>query len=74
MGDLAELALTAVILVVGFLCAPLVIDRIPILAAQVWWVKTALCFVFAGALFVGVIFAWAAVLKLNKAMRKRPRG
>lgn len=73
MRDSRELALSAAILVVAFLAAPLVIDRIQMLAAHPRWLKIALCFVFSGVAFVVVVLAWWVVLKLKAKIPRRGR-
>jgi len=63
MGDKRELLLTVALLVVGFLCAPVIIDYVPFLAARGTITKTVLCFAISVAFFILVVFVWALLIR-----------
>jgi hypothetical protein len=64
MGDKREFLLAVALLLIGFLCAPVIIDYVPFLAIQGTITKTLLCFAISILFFLIVVFGWAFLLWL----------
>jgi hypothetical protein len=63
MGDKRELILSVLLLIGGFIIAPHVIDRIPLLSTQGPVIKVILHFVFAMVVFFFVVLLWAFLIR-----------
>ncbi len=71
MGSVREHLLVVVFLVVGFLAAGPIIDRIPLLAQQSQWSRFVFSCVFSLVVFVALVFALAIFMKCAAMIRPR---
>lgn len=72
MGDIRELLIVVVFLVIGLFISIMAVSRVPMLAALHPILKIAIVFAGGFGITFGIILAWGAVAELMRLMRRKP--